>query len=181
MLWTKISAPTNGQPEQLTWEISGNTNFVPIISSGTVTVSSSRDWIANIDAGGLQPNKIYYYRFKNTAGNYSVIGRTRTAPLATDTNTHVRFATVSCSSIYSGFFNAYRRIAEKTDLDFVMHLGDYIYDFVDQDEEIRVPTVYPAEPTVMQEWRDRHAYYLLDPDILQHPSHSPLRNLSFLV
>jgi len=165
IIWTKISTPTNNLSQKLIWEVSNNAAFASIVSSGSVAVNSSRDWTANVDAGNLYPNRIYYFRFKDTLGNYSIVGRTRTAPPLGDANTHARFATVSCSSIYSGFFNAYRRISEKTDLDFVMHLGDYIYDFVDADEEIRVPSPYPSEPATVQAWRDRHAYYLMDPDL----------------
>ena len=63
------------------------------------------------------------------------------------------------------FFNAYQRIAERDDLDLVIHLGDYIYDFVDEDEQVRVPDPYPTVPENLDEWRDRHQYYLLDPNL----------------
>ena len=165
VLWTKISAPVGGQAQQLTWEISVNNSFTSLANSGLITVDSSRDWTAHVEAGNLQAEKIYYFRFKDANGFYSSVGRTRTAPDTNSNNHHVRFTLSSCSIIYSGFFNAYRRISEKTDLDFVMHVGDYIYDFVDQNEEIRVPTPYPVVPNTRQEWRDRHAYYLLDPDL----------------
>ncbi len=77
----------------------------------------------------------------------------------------VRLAVMSCSSIFSGYFNAYRRIGERDDIDLVVHLGDYIYDFVDADEQVRVPTPAPIDPQALSEWRERHAYYLLDPDL----------------
>ena len=72
---------------------------------------------------------------------------------------------MSCSSIFSGYFNAYRRIAERNDIDLVVHLGDYIYDFVDADEQVRVPVPAPVDPQTLAEWRERHSYYLLDPDL----------------
>jgi alkaline phosphatase D len=91
------------------------------------------------------------------------MGRTRTAPLGPVAG--LRFAAASCSSIYSGWFNAYRRIAERDDLDLMIHVGDYIYDFVDEEEQIRVPAIFPTEPASLEEWRALHAYYLADPDL----------------
>ena len=71
----------------------------------------------------------------------------------------------SCSSIFSGYFNAYRRIAEREDLDLVIHLGDYLYDFVDENEQVRVPEPEPEDPSDVAGWRRRHGYYLSDPDL----------------
>jgi len=72
---------------------------------------------------------------------------------------------MSCSSVYSGFFNAYKRIAERKDLDLIIHVGDYIYDFVDPDEQVRIPEPFPIDPITLSEWRERHRYYLMDPDL----------------
>ena len=72
---------------------------------------------------------------------------------------------VSCSSIYSGYFNAYGRIAERTDVDALVHLGDYLYDFVDDEERVRVPMPEPLVPDDVVGWRGRHAYYLTDPNL----------------
>src|SRR5262249_11340909 len=59
----------------------------------------------------------------------------------------------------------YRAIARRDDLDLVIHLGDYLYDFVDPDEKVRVPVPFPVEPNDVPSWRARHAYYTLDPDL----------------
>jgi alkaline phosphatase D len=72
---------------------------------------------------------------------------------------------VSCSSIFSGYFNAYRHLALREDIDALIHLGDYIYDTVDPDEKVRLPQPYPQAPTTLAAWRARHQYYLLDPDL----------------
>ena len=86
---------------------------------------SSRDYTVKTDVIGLQADTTHYYRF--TFGTtQSPIGRTRTLP--TGNATRLRMAVVSCSSLAHGFFNAYRRIAQRADLDFVVHLGDYIYE-----------------------------------------------------
>jgi len=163
IIWSKIS--TTDSTENVVWEISVYPDFSWLNSTGTYTTDATTDFTIKIDVTGLSPNTNYYYRFRDDQGRNSAIGKTRTAPLATDAIAHMRFAVVSCTSIYSGFFNGYKRISERNDLDFIMHLGDYIYDFVDSDEEVRVPIPYPSVPSNLQEWRERHAYYLLDPDL----------------
>jgi hypothetical protein len=79
---------------------------------------------------------------------------------------HLRFAVASCSSLYSGWFNAYRRIAERRDRDAMIQLGDYIYDFVDEQERVRVPPSGTVEGlSDVASHRRRHAQYLSDPDL----------------
>ncbi len=164
VIWTKIEPDAGVSTMSVAWEVATDTAFNNIVNNGTFVTDTSRDWTVKIDVGQLSPYTTYYYRFKAPNNAFSAIGRGKTAPLGNNIK-HLRGAVASCSSVYSGFFNAYQRIAERTDLDFVIHLGDYIYDFVDADEELRVPTPYPAVPSNLQEWRDRHAYYLLDSDL----------------
>lgn len=163
MLWTRITPQSPG-PKTVYYELDDDSLFSSPLLSGSLVTDSLRDWTVKLDAGGLAANTIYYYRFHNAALQYSATGRTRTAP--TGNPGRVRLAVFSCSSIYSGYFNAYARIAEKSaTLNAAVHLGDYIYDFVDGQEEVRVPVPYPTEPVTLGEWRERHAYYLLDPDL----------------
>ncbi|MDX2002687.1 MAG: alkaline phosphatase D family protein [Chitinophagales bacterium] len=162
MLWTRVS-PTAQETVTLEWEIASDSLFSQLVNKGQIQATASTDWTVNIDADKLHAGGIYYYRFKSASGKYSQVGRARTLP--TKSAQKVRLAIASCSSIYSGFFNAYRRIGERNDIDFMVHLGDYIYDFVDEDEEFRVPLPYPTEPNSLQEYRERHKYYLADPDL----------------
>ncbi|MEO0600849.1 MAG: alkaline phosphatase D family protein [Myxococcota bacterium] len=159
-LWTRIASEAAG-PIELTWEIDTDGTFSEP-RRGTVTVDASTDYTAVVAVDGLEPATTYFYRFV-ADGESSVLGRTRTAPA--EAADRLCFAVASCSSIYSGWFSAYRRIADRADLDLVIHLGDYIYDFVDEDEEIRVPDPYPENPDSLEEWRARHVYYLADPDL----------------
>jgi len=128
IIWSKIS--TTDSTENVVWEISVYPDFSWLNSTGTYTTDATTDFTIKIDVTGLSPNTNYYYRFRDDQGRNSAIGKTRTAPLATDAIAHMRFAVVSCTSIYSGFFNGYKRISERNDLDFIMHLGDYIYDWL---------------------------------------------------
>src|SRR4029079_17418755 len=78
------------------------------------------------EVDGLRPGRHYWYRF-TAGGEVSAMGRTRTAPAATAALDRLRFAFVSCQNYETGYFTAYRRLAEE-DLDLVLHLGDYIYE-----------------------------------------------------
>ena len=170
VIWTRVD-PSAGGSATLSWEIAEDPGFSNLAGSGNAVVDGSTDHTLAIDVGGLDQGRHYWYRFRDAQGNYSAVGRTKTAPSGASPN--VRMAIASCSSIYSGYFNAYRRIGERDDIDLMVHLGDYVYDFVDADEEIRVPDPYPQRPEDLADWRELHAYHLLDPDLRlarqQHP------------
>jgi alkaline phosphatase D len=161
LLWTRLT--TAQSADSVFWELALDTVFSQIVRQGWVEAQEQNDWTIILDAGGLQANTWYWYRFSTRSGVRSRVGRTRTAPMPTDTS-EIRLAVASCSSIYSGYFNAYARIAERNDLNAVVHLGDYLYDFVDENEKVRVPVPYPQSPKTLAEWRARHAYYAFDPD-----------------
>lgn len=163
IIWTRIT-PNNSVDElAVEWEMALDTAFDSIVNSGSVIASSETDWTIKVDVDQLMPNQTYYYRFKNEQGRLSAIGSTKTAPL--EAVEQLKFAVASCSSIYSGFFTAYRHIAERDDLDLFIHLGDYVYDFVDRDEQVRVPVPFPTTPQTLEEWQNLHEYYLADPDL----------------
>jgi alkaline phosphatase D len=140
-------------------------HFTHLVGAGTALAEARRDWTVHVDVAGLTPYTDYYYRFIAPHGQVSATGRTRTAPAHHQHMANLRFGVVSCSSIFSGYFNAYRHIALKEDIDAVIHLGDYIYNTVDPDEKRRLPHPYPQAPTTLAAWRARHQYYLLDPDL----------------
>ena len=161
VLWTH-HADAAREPVTLTWQVSEANTFDEIVRSGSVSASPEQGGAVKVDVTSLEPGTTYYYRFIDSTGHTSPTGRTQTAGID---DAEFVAAVASCSSIYSGFFNAYARIADRDDLDLVIHLGDYLYDFVDEDEEVRVPESYPTIPKTLGEWRARHAYYLMDPDL----------------
>ena len=173
ILWTKVEVEDNQtEPVEVTWQIANDEDMSDIVNSGAFTTDASRDWTVKVDADSLEPHTTYYYQFQDADGNASQIGRTKTAPSIEEdacdgenAAESLKFAFSSCSSVYSGYFNAYKRIAERTDLDAVIHLGDYVYDYPDQDELVRIPEPYPIDPRLLPEWRQTHRYYLLDTDL----------------
>lgn len=164
ILWTRITSQNN--TETVNWEVATDTTFSTIVTSGSATTDASKDYTVKVDATGLQPNTWYYYRFSNN-GVYSIKGRTRTAPVSGVSN--LRFAVVACSNYQSGYFNAYRDIVTKNDVDAVIHLGDYYYEYGPDDFDPGIDSSRIQEPYkeiwTREDYRMRSSFYKLDPDL----------------
>ncbi len=164
IIWTKVQVPSAYKADvSLLWEVAADSSFKNIINKGNVSAGAEHDYTAKVDVDGLKAGASYFYRFTDPSGRVSQIGKARTLP--PDSVNQFKLAVVSCSSVWSGYFNAYRRIAERNDIDYVVHLGDYAYDYADRQELIRMPAEYPKDAANLKEWRERHTYYLLDPDL----------------
>lgn len=178
IIWTRITTSQVG-PITVSWEMALDPEMTTIVRTGTLTTDSTRDWTVKVDVTSLFQDTAYYYRF-SALGETSFIARTRTAPAPTTVTTRLRFAVVSCASFPHGFFNAYRRVAERQDLQAVIHLGDYIYEYGNGPGEYGADVqaggrVYdpPYEMVTLSDYRRRHAMYKQDEDLMamhqQHP------------
>lgn len=142
VIWTRLTtAPTqpglgmDGQgPIPVEWRMAATAADLDDgpLSSGTALALPEQGWSVHVDVTGLHPDSTYYYRF-STQGWTSPVGRTRTAPTP-PTDRALRFATISCQNLAMPgngifYFNGVSDIAARDDLDFVVHLGDYIYEF----------------------------------------------------
>ena len=169
ILWTRVS-PDASAPVDVFYEVALDAAFTRRIAAGNFTTSDARDYTVKVDVSGLYPGLSYFYRFK-ALGVTSQVGRTRTAPVGG--SRHLRFAMMSCSSLAHGYFHAYRRVAERADLDAVIHLGDYIYEYATGE----YGTVRPYEPAheivSLADYRMRYAQNRRDADLAevhrQHP------------
>jgi alkaline phosphatase D len=127
ILWTRVTPDAiDEEIHEVEWRIATDTTMGTVVNSGVFLTSEERDYTVKVDASNLQPSTCYYYDFK-VGDRYSVRGRTRTADVGA--NELVRFAVVSCSNYEHGYFNAYRNIAKRHDINAVLHLGDYIYEY----------------------------------------------------
>lgn len=163
IIWTRVTPPDSlFLPVDVNWEVSTDLQFSNVVQSGTFTTDSSRDYTVKIDVGNLQPNTYYYYRFENS-GAYSLIGRTKTTPVSLVNN--IKLGVVSCSDYRQGYFTAYRKMAERNDLDAVLHLGDYIY------ETGGGPAGREHDPNAeifrLFDYRTRLSQYHLDEDLMR--------------
>ena len=175
MLWTRVTPmPGSDSPVEVRWRIATDDRLTQVAGEGTARTSADRDFTVKVDAGGLRPGRPYYYVFE-AGGARSPVGRTRTLPAgATD---RVRLASLCCSNYPAGFFNVYRCVANRTDLDAVVHVGDYIYEFEngrygEGSGLLRIPEP-PKEAVTLSDYRIRYATYRSDPDLQeahrQHP------------
>ncbi len=170
IIWSRITPPAGYTgPLNVNWEVAIDSNFYQVVESGQFQTSDSIDWTIKVDVTNLQSNFTYWYRFSDDNGFYSAKGRTRTASDGLN-NQHMRFGVCYGTSLYSGYLNAYKFLAQREDLSGVIHMGDYIYEFVDSDEHVRVPSSFPFFEGGVQsvdsinEWRYIHNLYHMDID-----------------
>jgi alkaline phosphatase D len=172
ILWTRITK--EGDQQTLRWVIANDEDLTDVVKSGTVLTDQSRDFTAKVDVDGLSAGSTYYYAFALAEEGRSISGRARTLPEADVT--HVRFAFTSCANFNNGFFHAYRAIAERDDLDFWVHLGDYIYEYADGEygDTSLGRTLDPkTEAISLADYRKRYAQVRSDADAQElHQRHT---------
>ena len=174
ILWTRVTPKRNDDAVLVKWSIARDPRMKREECGGRVWTDASRDFTVKVDADRLEPNRTYYYQFE-VNGARSPIGRTKTLPLFHARS--VRFAVASCSNYPYGFFQVYRRIAERADLDFVLHLGDYIYEYANGQygDGASIGRLVKPDHEILSltDYRQRHATYKTDPDLQeahrQHP------------
>jgi alkaline phosphatase D len=168
IIWTRVTPDTthNGGPILVSWKMSTDTSMQNIVASGSTLTDASKDYTVKVDVAGLQPSKFYFYEFI-ALGKNSVVGRTRTAPSG-DADS-VRFAVVSCANYEAGFFNVYKVIKNRNDIDAVICLGDYIYEYETGGYAPNANANRTWEPAneilTLTDYRTRYSTYHLDEDL----------------
>lgn len=167
ILWTRVSGLDAAT--EVVWQISEDPAFVTVTQTGRFITDAGRDYTVKVDVAGLKPDQTYHYRF-TCQGVTSPTGQARTLPLQT---ARVVLAVASCSLFPNGYFNAYRAIANMTEVDAVAHLGDYIYEYGAGLNDYgmgngrllgRIPEP-PHEIVSLADYRTRHAQYKTDADL----------------
>lgn len=126
IIWTRAQPNSQANSATVTWELAKDADFKQVIRRGVASSQRNQDFTLKIDLQELSPATQYYYRFKS-ADTFSPTGRTRTLP---EQNVEqVKLVVVSCSNYPAGYFNAYSDAAQLSDIDAVLHLGDYIYEY----------------------------------------------------
>ncbi|WP_414437267.1 alkaline phosphatase D family protein [Corynebacterium glucuronolyticum] len=181
ILWTRVtpdrdSLPGSGLGPDVTvrWDIATDTAFTDTIGTGTAIATAEHDHTVHIDVKGLRPETIYYYRFIVLDGDHrgatSPIGRTKTAPAYDSSPEEITFATASCANWECGYFSAYRDMAQRGyngELDLVVFLGDYIYEYATGEYAGKsgISRVHHPqwEITTLEDYRIRYGTYRTDP------------------
>ena len=165
ILWTHAKFPSSDAAVPLTYQVATDSAFTQVVSSGLVTASASTGFTAKVDASGLKAGTAYFYRFSQDA-NHSPVGRTRTLPQTADS---LKLAVMSCTNFPAGFFNVYAEVA-KSDAEFALHLGDYIYEYAANGYASSAAAALGRvslpgnELLTLADYRARHAQYKGDPD-----------------
>ena len=185
VLWTRVTPTPGATPGsghgprvRVTWEVATDRRFRDVVRRGRARTGPARDHTVKVDATRLRPDTAYFYRF-TVHGETSPIGRTRTAPARGTNPDRLRFGVVSCANLQAGWFTAYRHLAARDDLNAVIHLGDYLYEYAPGEygygrtnTDIR-PHVPAREMVGLADFRQRHAQYKADADLLalhaRHP------------
>ncbi|WOC26036.1 alkaline phosphatase D family protein [Pseudoalteromonas sp. N1230-9] len=170
IIWTRITPLENVTSVNVVWQASTDANFTTISHDGETQVSDATDFTLKVDLQGLDANTTYYYRFISN-GKTSPTGAGKTLP--TDNIEQVKFAVVSCANYPAGYFHVYGEIAKQTDLDAVLHLGDYIYEYgntgyatEDAAELGRLlPDDNSDEIISLSDYRKRYAHYRKDENL----------------
>lgn len=177
MLWTRY-LPEAGGSGRISWQVSDGADFGRILADGVATASEEHDFCVKPVVEGLQPGRWYFFRFRDARGQFSPVGRTRTLPAGAVSS--FRLGLFSCSNLPFGWFNAYAHAAARRDIDLMVHVGDYLYEY----QIGRYPTarealpgrlIEPATEIVrLADYRLRFAAYRADPDLQRLHQYFPM-------
>ena len=167
ILWTRVTpVETNFNGEiPVIWEVATDAGFTNLVTNGKAAINASTDFTLKIDAINLSPDTTYYYRFIS-GETISPTGSARTLPV--DDIAAVKLAVMSCSNFPAGHFNVYDLAAKQKDLNAVLHLGDYIYEYgpdgYASENAVKLGRVVQpaAELMSLQDYRTRYAQYRSD-------------------
>ncbi len=170
VLWTRALPRTRPSAVTVSFQVATDANFGNVVLSGTAQTDPTRDYTVKVqlrDRSELRPATVYFYRFL-LDGQSSPVGRFKTLPAPGDPVNRVNFAFVSCNDYTNGFFHAFRFLADE-DIDFVVHLGDAIYEtvFAPTFQNNRRPLELPsglASAQSLEDYRALYRVYYSDPD-----------------
>lgn len=135
IIWTRVTPGPDAVPGSgigssvdVQWQVASDPAFTSVVASGVTTTTAARDHTVKVDVGGLRAGADHWFRF-TALGSTSPVGRTRTTPAAGTALDALRIGVVTCSEWEFGYFGAYRHLAGRDDVDVVLHLGDFIYEF----------------------------------------------------
>ncbi|MEZ6121829.1 MAG: alkaline phosphatase D family protein [Planctomycetaceae bacterium] len=164
VIWTRLAPqPLDGggmlnEPVQVAWEVADDEAFSRVVRKGTALAMPQLGHSVHVEVDGLQPHRWYFYRF-HAGAEVSPVGRTRTAPADDALVDSLKFAFTSCQHYEYGYFNGYPHMQQE-DLDLVIHLGDYIYEYAGADRKPRKHL--GREIVTLDDYRTRYSQYRLD-------------------
>jgi alkaline phosphatase D len=172
VLWTRL-APDPIEPARLgsrsipvRWRVALDSRMKRVVAHGVAAAPAELAHSVHVEVDGLWPGRDYFYQF-DVRGAESPIGHFRTAPHPHEMAREVRFAFATCQDWPSGYYTAYRDM-QQYDLDLVLHLGDYTYEYAigaSTGRGVPPPEGFERETVDLLTYRLRHTLYKLDPDL----------------
>ncbi len=168
VLWTRLlqtgllgGSALGAQAVAVRWEVAHDAQFKQLVQSGQIQAMPEWAHAVHVEVVGLQADRWYFYRFL-CGDAVSPVGRTRTFPALDADAARLRLAFASCQRWEHGYFSAYRHMLAEN-LDVVMFLGDYIYEYPTSAKAVRVPT--GGWVTTLDDYPARYALHRSDPDL----------------
>jgi alkaline phosphatase D len=172
VLWTRL-APQPDDPNALgernipvSWRVALDPDMRQVVARGKAVAAASLAHSVHVELRGLAPGRDHFFQF-HVRDEDSRIGHFRTAPAPHELVDRLKLAVVTCQDWPSGFYTAYRDMLQ-FDLDLVLHLGDYTYEYEIQQvrrQGVAAPTGFTEETVDLRTYRLRHTLYKLDPDL----------------
>ncbi|MDW5444869.1 alkaline phosphatase D family protein [Polaromonas sp. SM01] len=161
VLWTRLMRKDDPAPVTVRWEVAHDEHFSRVVQRGQAQALAGLAHAVHVEVPGLEADRWYFYRF--LAGDaVSATGRTRTFPAPDAVVARLRLAYASCQRWEHGYFSAYRHMREEN-LDLVMFLGDYIYEYPGASKAVRAPT--GGWVLTLDDYRQRYALHKGDADL----------------
>lgn len=163
IIWTRITPDDFMTPVLVSYKMALDTAMTKLVAQGSMITDNTLDYTVKFDVDGLSPDTYYYYEFSGL-GSQSVRGRTKTTPIGSVDS--LRFAVVSCANLEAGYFNVYEVVSQRNDIDAVLMLGDYIYEYEEggYGQDPNLDRVFdPTHETITQDdYRMRYSVYHMD-------------------
>ena len=174
VVWTRVTPQASQKRVRVGVEVASDEEFRSLVHSSVETAAVENDYTVKIDVRGLSAGAVYYYRFRSGKA-ISAVGRTKTLPRGGVNS--VRLAVFSCANYpisHGGYFNVYGHAAKTADVDAVIHLGDYIYEYgrasdsdagSSKETDRDLPQYSDKEILTLDDYRRRYALYRTDPQL----------------
>ena len=143
------------------WEVAHDEAFARPVRRGQAQALPELAHAVHVEVPGLAPDRVYFYRFMS-GDAVSPVGRTRTLPAPDAPTQRLRLAHASCQRWEHGFYSAWRHMRADAP-DFVLFLGDYIYEYPNAVGAVRSPG--GGWTVTLDDYRRRHALHKSDADL----------------
>lgn len=159
VLWTRILNPPGNGDVAVRWELAEDVAFKRVVRQGTFSAQAADAHSVHVQVDQLPPGRWFFYRFQ--AGDaVSPVGRTRTLPVGAEAGReNFRIGLASCQNYQHGYFSALGHAA-KDNLDLMLWVGDYIYEYGPVPNPFTLSRLHPdGETYTLADYRARYALY----------------------